>query len=237
MAEQEAIDDGQRLRIPITKGKDFIDIDTRPIEEGGDLTPEVYREAMIQGLKVILNRGMAKVTKESFAGKDGKVDEEGMKAAAMKIAEKTFKDMRENAIRFTGGKVKKEISGEVMVEAMKLARGFVKQFIKDEGKKISHVDAKEITKAAKALLADSPELVEQAKATVAARKAAAAEGLGGKPIDVKKFAAMVPIDEKKKAKQEKEAAERKAASSATKAGKVAKRPPAKPKAEVHAAAH
>lgn len=227
---------GTKLQIPITKGKGYIEIDTDSVEEGGDLTPEVYREAMVQGLKVILNRGMTKVTKESFTNAQGVVDEEGMKAEAMKIAEKTFKSMRDNSIRFTGGgKVKKEISGEVMVEAMRVARGFVKQFLKDEGKKISHVDPKEITKAAKVLVGENPEIVEQAKATVEARKAAAAEGLSGKPIDAKKFAAMVPINETKKAKADAEKAERAAASSAKKAGRVAKRkPPTKPKAEVHA---
>ena len=223
---------GTKLQIPITKAKGFVEVDTDSVEEGGDLTAEVFREAMIQGLKVILNRGMTKVTKESFTNAAGVYDEEAMKAAAMKIANKTFQAMRDNSIRFTGGKVKKEISGEVMTEAMRLARGFVKQFLKDSGKKISHVDPKEITKAAKALLGDNPELIEQAKATVAARKAAAAEGLGGKPIDASKFANMVPVDEKKKAKAEKEKAERQAASSAAKAGKTAKR--AKPQAQAQA---
>lgn len=226
---------GTKLEIPITKASDkdapyFILVDTDSVEEGGDLTPDVYKEALIQGLKVILNRGMTKVTKEMYEG-----DTPKMREAAKEIANKTFKAMRDNSIRFTGGgKAKKEITGEVMTEAMRVARGYVKQFLKDEGKKISHVDPKEITKAAKALIGDNPELVEQAKATVAARKAAAAEGLAGKPIDTKKFAAMVPIDEKKKAKADAEKAERAAASSATKAGKVAKRKtPAKPPA--HAA--
>lgn len=226
---------GTKLQIPITKAgtKDepyFIEVDTDSVEEGGDLTPDVYREALIQGLKVVLNRGMTKVTKEMYEN-----DLPKMREAAKEIAGKTFKAMRENSIRFTGGaKAKKEVTGEVMTEAMRIARGYVKQFLKDEGKKISHVDPKEITKAAKALLADNPELVQQAKAAVEARKAATAEGLAGKPIDTKKFAAMVPVNEKKKAKAEADAAERKAASSATKAGKIAKRPKAKPTVQANA---
>ena len=212
---------GTKLEIPITKAGAVITVDTDSVDDGGDLTPEVYREALVQGLKVILNRGMAKTTKESFT-KGGVVDEAGMKAAAMKIAEDTFKKMRDNSIRFTGTKAKKEITGEVMTEAMKVARGYVKQFLKDEGKKLSHVDAKEITKAAKALLEENPELVQEAKATVEARKAAATTGIKGKAINVKAIAESVPINEKKKAEAEKEAAAKKAATSAAKAGKVQK---------------
>lgn len=223
------------LEIQITKGKGVIQVNTNGLEEGGDLTPEVYREAMIQGLKVILNRGMSKITKEGFTDNAGNLDEEGMKAAAMAIAAKTFQDMKENAIRFTGGKVKKEVTGEVMTEAMRVARAYVKQFIKDSGRKVSHVDNKEITKAAKMLLGDNPELIEEAKATVEARKAAGAKGIKGKAINVAKLVDAVPVNEGKKAKIEKEAAERKAATSAAKAGKVAphKVIPQKPKAGLH----
>lgn len=214
---------GDKLQVPITKAGGFIEVDTDDVKDGGDLTAEVYREALMQGLKVILNRGMSKTTKESFT-KNGVVDEAGMKAAAMKIAVDTFKKMRDNSIRFTGTKAKKEITGEVMTEAMRVARGYVKQFLKDEGKKISHVDPKEITKAAKALLEENPELVQEAKATVEARKSAKEVGIKGKAINVAAIAASVSVDPKKVAKAEAEKAERAAASSAAKAGKTAKRP-------------
>lgn len=201
-----------QLQIPITKaGKSaFIAVNTDGIEQGGDLTEEVYREAMIQGLKVILNRGMSKLTKEAFKGDEAKLAE-----AAMKKAEETFRDMRENKIRFTGSKPKKEITGEVMTEAMRLARNFVKQGLKDAGQKVSHFDAKEITRVAKELLAEQPEIVEQAKATVKARKEAAEQG-----IDLKKFASKLAVNPKLVKKAEAEKAERKAASSAKKAGKT-----------------
>jgi colicin import membrane protein len=217
------------LQIPITKaGKTaFIEVNTADITEGGDMTEEVLREALVQGLKVLLNRGMSKITKESFAG-----DTEKMNAAAMKKAEQTFADMRENKIRFTGSKPKKEVTGEVMTEAMRLARNLVKQGLKDEGIKIAHVDAKEITKVAKELLAERTELIEQAKATVAARKSAAEQG-----IDLKGFAKKVAVNPKKKAAAEAEAAEKKAASSAAKAGKVAVRAKAKPGREAQATQH
>ena len=66
------------LQIPITKAgkKAFVTVNTDTIEAGGDLTDEVFNEIMVQGLKVLLNRGMSKITKESFAG-----DTEKMNAA------------------------------------------------------------------------------------------------------------------------------------------------------------
>ena len=215
------------LQIPITKaGKAaFITVNTDGVEQGGDLTEAVFREALVQGLKVILNRGMSKITKESFSG-----DTEKMNAAALKKAEQTFEDMKADKIRFTGSKPKKEITGEVMTEAMRLARNLVKQGLKDEGIKLAHVDAKEITKVAKELIAEQPGIIEQAKATVKARKEAAEQG-----IDLKKFASTIKINPKKKAAADAEAAERKAASSAKKAGKVQVR--AKPAAPATHATH
>jgi len=211
------------LQIPITKGKGFLTINTDDVEKGGDMTAEVYREALIQGLKVILNRGMSKITKESFENEGG---EEAMKAAAMKTAEKTLGAMRTNSIRFTGEKkASGKVAGEVMTEARRIARNYVKEGLKAEGEKIAHYPAKEITRAANEMIAENPEIVEEAKRIVEARKA---ETIGTGKIDLKRFAKSINKDPKLVAAAEKEKAERKAASSATKAGKVAVR--AKPKA-------
>lgn len=211
---------GEVLQIPITKGKAAIAVNLDPIEEGGDLTAEVYKEALIQGLKVILNRGMSKITKETYP------NEEEMKAAAMAKAKETFEAMRENNIRFMGAKKVKEVTGEVMTEAMAVARKHVKQYLKDNKVKISHVKASEITKHAKALLANYPEILEEAKRTVAARKEAAKSGM-----DLGGLFGNIQTDPNLVAKDEAEKAERKAASSATKAGKVAFR--AKPGQQAH----
>ncbi|MBZ5616211.1 MAG: hypothetical protein LAO23_19560 [Acidobacteriia bacterium] len=220
------------LQIPVTKGGGTITVNTADIEQGGDLTADVFREALIQGLKVILNRGMSKITKEAYTNKDGVTDEVKMKADAMAKANQTFADMRENKIRFMGEKVKTKVAGEVMTEARRIAKGYVKEGLKAAGEKIAHYDAKEITKAANLMIAENPEIVEEAQKNVDARKAEAA---GGGKIELKKFASTLKANPKLVEKAEKEKKERKAASSATKAGKVAVR--AKPKAGASATAH
>lgn len=215
---------GETVQIPITKAKSYIAVNTDGIEEGGDLTQEVYREALILGLKAILNRGTTKITKETYP------KEEEMRAAAMAQAEKMFAQMKTNDIRFVGAKKVKEVSGEVMTEAMATARKHVKQYLKDQGIKVSHVKASEITKHAKALLVTYPQIVEDAKATVKARKEAAKGGL-----DMAGVFGQIEVDPKLVAKSEQEKAERKAAGSAAKAGKVAFR--AKPTVQPQVTAH
>lgn len=199
------------FQVPITKGGKtaFIEVNTGSADgaDPGDVTDEVMHEVILQGLKVILNRGQSKITGETYP------DEKERQEAAMAKARQTFEEMKRNEIRFMGKRPKKDVTGEVMTEAMKVARAYVKQVMKDKGIKVSHVPAKEITRVAKDLVAENPELIEQAKATVAARKEKAAA------ITIRgDLSAMV--DPKLVAKSETEKAERKAASSAKKAGKV-----------------
>src|ERR1700732_2436847 len=220
----------RELRIPITKGAGEIVVNLADPEQGGDLTAEVYREALIQGLKVILNRGMTKITKEAYTTKDGVLDEAKMHADAMKKAMETLGDMRTNEIRFTGeAKASKKVAGEVMTAARQIARNYIKAGLKADGKKISHIPAKEITRAANELIAENPEIVAEAQKLVDERKASAKEG--GK-INLKKFTSSLVADPKKVAADEREKKEKKAKLSAAKAGKVTVK--AKPKAEAHA---
>lgn len=210
-------------QIPITKGKGTIAVNTDPLSEGGDLTDEVLQEVIMQGLKVVLNRGMTKITKETYP------EEEEMKAAAMAKAQQTFQDMRDNKIRFMGGKVKtKEITGEVMTEAMRLARVYVKQGLKDQGEKLSHYKASEITRLAKELLAAYPSVIEEAKESVQVRKAAKEK----RGIDLAALVSHIAPDPELVKKAEREKAERKSQASAAKAGKVVHR--AKPVPGIHA---
>lgn len=198
------------LQVPISKGGKtaYIEVNTASIDEGGDITDEVMKEAVLQGLKVILNRGTTKITSTTYP------EEAERQAAAVAMAQKQFEAMKRNEIKFTGKRPKKEITGEVMTEAMRLARAFVKQKLKDDGVKLAHVKAKDITAVAKDIVADNPELVEQAKATVTARKEKAA-GINVK-VDLKGL-----IDSKLVAKEEEETQKRKASLSAAKAGKIA----------------
>lgn len=149
------------LNVPITKGKGSVAIDTAQIPQ------EVYEEALLQGLKVLLNRGMSKITKAELG------DDDTVKKEAMLKAEKNAEDVLAGKIKFTGRKATTKASGAVMTEARRLARNLVKDAMKAHGIKISHVEASEITKAANAILADAtegPSLIAMATANLAERE-------------------------------------------------------------------
>lgn len=145
--------------IGVTKSKGTVDIDTAALPD------EVYREMCIQGLKVLVNRGMSKITKASTK------DEAELKTLAQDQAEKNVEAMKSGKIKFSAGVKAKKASGKVMTEAMRLARGIVKDEIKRSGGKVSHYEASEITKAAKAYLEADPAILAQAEKNLAEREA------------------------------------------------------------------
>jgi hypothetical protein len=191
------------LQVPVTKGKGFIDIETNDIPEA------VYAEALLQGLKVLLNRGASKITKENHP------DEKVLREEAMLQAEKQKQQIMDGTIKLTGSKAKSKESGVVMTEARRLAKNLVKDMMKEKGIKISHVDAKDITAAANELLGEMPELIETAKANIAAREAIPVAG----KIDI---SAIIKVNPNKVAKAEAEKAEKRknAPLSAKQAGKT-----------------
>lgn len=193
------------LMVPVTKAKGMIEVNT------GMLPEHVYREIIIQGTKVLLNRGMTKLTKEAYP------DPDLLKAAAMEKAEETLQNMYDGKIRIMGGAKSDKVPREVMTEARRIARALVKDGLKRAGVKISYVESSEITKAANVLLADQPQILEQAKEEVERRQKAASKV----QIDVKS----IPISEKRKAAAEAVAAQKKADKtiSAAKTGKIATR--------------
>jgi hypothetical protein len=197
------------MTVPIVKGKQSMEIDTEALPD------DVYREALLQGLKVLLNRGMSKVTKTAFPEEKALADE------AKSIAEKNYEAMKAGKIKFSGAKAK-SVGGAVMTEARRLAKALVKDAMKAAGIKISHVDASEITKAANALIEQDPSIVEQAKANLEER---AKQPVA---IDVTK---LISINPEKVAKAEAKKTSTKAAGqlSAKQAGKLkvrAKKPAA-----------
>lgn len=147
------------LSVPITKGKGVIDIDTDALPD------DVFAEAMLQGLKVLLNRGASKITKEAYP------NEEEMKAAAMAKANEQLELVKTSKIKFSGKAKASKASGAVMTEARRLARNLIKDELKAAKIKISTVDAKEITKAANDLLAGAQgeALIAKAKENLEAR--------------------------------------------------------------------
>lgn len=192
------------IKVPVTKGKSTLDVFISKLPDA------VYREMCVQGLKVILNRSMTKVTKETYPNPDE------LKAAAMAQAEKTLAACYEGKIRIMGAKADK-VSGAVMTEARRLARNLVKDELKKAGVKISYVEASEITKAANAYIIADPSILKMAEESIKARE----EKASGMRSALAGIITAVPQSEKKKAKAEADKAKAKEVLSKTQAGKVA----------------
>lgn len=177
------------MQVAVTKSKGFVEIDTEQLPD------DVYAEALLQGLKVLLNRGMSKITKAELGSEDT------VKAEAQVKAEKNKEAILKGDIKFTGGKAKKA-SGVVMTEARRLAKNLVKDEMKRAGIKVSHVEAKEITKAANAYL-DSTEgagLIAKAEANIAEREKVNVAGVIDIKALIKESPALVAKAEARKAK-------------------------------------
>lgn len=202
------------LSVPITKGKGAIDVDTSAIPE------DVYAEALLQGLKVLLNRGASKITKETYP------EAVELQAAAMAKAQDQLALVLDSKIKFTGSKASNKASGEVMTEARRLAKNIIKDEMKRAGIKISHVEPKEITAAANELLKADPSLIETAKANLEARKATPVSDKISIKSLIKESPALIAKAEEKKAKA------KAGTLSKTQAGKV--KPRQKPSAGANA---
>lgn len=202
------------ISFALKNGAGVVEVDTSKLPDA------VYREALMQGLKTIAERGMSKHTKAQYP------DDAERKAAIKAKAEANIVDMYAGDIKITGVTKAKKASGAVMTEAMRLARNLVKDAMKANSIKISHVKASEITAAAKALLEQDSSIITTAEANLAAREASPAK------IDITK---LIKTDPVLVAKAEAKAAEAKANKpmSAKQAGKVAPRVKAK-KPELHA---
>ncbi len=153
------------LRIPVTKAKgEFVEVDT-------DATPEeVYQYIVMLGYKTLVNRGTTKITKELYS------DPDELKVAALDKAKEQVEAIHSGKIRIVGAAPKSKTAGAIMTRARQLARQLVKDVMKREGIKVSHVKASEITKAANAVLAtgddDAQRLIAQAEAEFAASQQA-----------------------------------------------------------------
>jgi hypothetical protein len=192
------------IAIPLKNGAGSVDVDTAKLPD------DVYREALLQGLKVIAERAMSKITKEAYP------DEAERKAAIKAKAQANVDDMYLGKVKITGQATVKKASGAVMIEAMRLARNLIKDTMKENKIKISTVKASDITAAAKQLIANDPSIVTTAEANLAARAAT--------PIKID-IMALVHADPELVAKAEAKAAKAKAEKplSKTQAGKVAPR--------------
>lgn len=192
------------INVPITKAGAKLAVET------DDLPEDMYAMALAEGLKVLLNSRMSKITTKGLEGDDlakAKTDAlaRGQENLDKLVAGKFVK--RGAATDSTGGKV----PGVVMTEALRLAKAKVKDAIRAAGMRVSHVEASEITKAAKEFIAADPSYIDTAKANIEARTA--------KPVAVD-ISKLIHESPKLVAKSEKAKAERKTTLSATQAGKT-----------------
>lgn len=203
------------VAIALKNAAGTIEVDTAKLPD------DVYREALMQGLKVIAERGMSKMTKEAYPVEDER------KAAIKAKAEANVQDMYAGKVKITGAKSVKKASGAVMTEAMRLARNLIKDAMKANKIKISTVKASEITKAAKAYIESNPSIITTAEANLKAREETPMT------LDIK---SLIKVDPELVRKDEEKKAKAKADKplSAKQAGKVAPRAKARPSAQVQA---
>lgn len=192
------------IEFALKNGAGMVQVDTAKLPD------DVYREALMQGLKAVAERAMSKITKEAYP------EEDQRKAAIKAKAEANIQDMYDGKTKITGKPSAKKVSGAVKTEAMRLARNLVKDAIKSAKGKISHYKASEITAAAKDLLNEDPSIITQAEANLNARAAT--------PVKIN-IMALIKEDPTLVAKEEAKRAKERANKplSAKQAGKVAPR--------------
>jgi len=183
------------LQVPITKAGKKLAVDTESIPQ------EMFDGIFAEGIKVYLNAKATKIHTKDLEGSDL----EEAQAAAMEQAQKNLVAIYEGKFRKgrATGMVKdgKKVPGKVMTEAMRLARNTVKDALREADIRISHVEASEITRAARELVENNEDYVLQAEKNLEER--------ASKPI-AKDIAAMVKVSPKLVAKAEKVKADKKA---------------------------
>ena len=194
------------INVPITKAKSSIAVDVDTIDIA------VYESALSEGLKVLVNGGMTKITKENIP------DEEARKVEAQRIAEERVQAMIDGSFKTSkrAAAAGKGPSAQVLTEARRLARILVKEALKAKGLKVTHYTSSEITQAANEIIAADPSIIDTATKNLEARSMPAKPTID--PTDHMK------ADPKLVAAEEAKKAERKAGPlSKTQAGKVAPR--------------
>lgn len=211
VGDANAIDPKDLYVVEIAKAAAVYNIDS------SKLSDELYREAVRLGLKAMMERGLAKHTKNNTSSA------EDLAAKTKALSDANYSALLDGSYALTAkkGAKKSTMSTEVRTEAMRIAKNIVKDKIKASKQKISHFKPSDITAAAKQVLEAMPQIVDQAKANIAAR--GTVDGVA--TLDISK---LIHADEKQVAKVEKERAERKADRqlSAKQAGKV--KPRSKP---------
>ena len=177
----------------ISKAKASLDVDISKLPD------DVYNEVLQKGLQSVLGRGMGEIKVGALEG----AELEKAQEAALEVAAANLEKCYAGEIRFMAAK-KTKVKGKERTEAMRIAKQIVKDQMKAEGLKISHYSAKEITAAAEQVLADNPEILEQAKENLARIEKERSSKVkinlkSTMKTDPKKVAAAKEASEKKKA--------------------------------------
>lgn len=193
------------FKVPVVKSKGSVDIDYDSIPN------DMLRAVIEAGLKVVLNGGTSKITKSTYP------DEAELRAAAQAKAEERGAELLAGTLKTAKSKAAGKTPAKVLTEARRLAKAYVKDQMREQGLKISHYDAKEITAAANNYLEDNPELIVMAEANLKAREET--------PIATKlDLSALMKVNPDK-VKKATEANEKKKVLSAKQAGLIAKSKP------------
>ena len=132
----------QVVHVPISKAKTTLEVSIE------DIPAEDWAEVILQGLKVVLNRGASKVTKAAHKG-----DVEAMKTDALRVANKQLEMLYAGEIKKSApGKASTKTPYKVRLEAMRLAKVFVNEELKRQGLKPAHYETKDKTAMAAAYL-------------------------------------------------------------------------------------
>lgn len=152
MAEDEVqATEATPIHVPIPKAGVGVTFEIDPnVVMDASFPEDVLREILMQGLKVLINRGQTKLP-STKGMKPGAQKEQAVKDILAAV-EKQWQNCLEGKVRITGGKTKKA-TGAIKVEAMRIARQRIKDSLKAKGKKLSYYTAKEITQAAERYLA------------------------------------------------------------------------------------
>jgi len=164
MAEAEQQPTTNLVSVHIAKGKGSLDVDISKLPD------DVYNEVIQKGLQSVLGRGMTEIKTAGLEGTELVKAQE----SAMEIAQANLAKCYSGEIRLMATK-RTKVKGKERTEALRIAKQIVKDQMKAEGLKVSHYSAKEITLAAEEVLADNPQILEEAKSAIAKREKEAKE--------------------------------------------------------------
>lgn len=153
------------------------DTDTITIAGHAFTVPTRYAEGheLTAGEASALNQTYHENLRNNFAKKVKDGTEANVGVEVLQSQLDTYAAEYEFGVRTGGGGAPRD---PVMSEAMNIAKGIIRQALKKKGKKITEVDPKAITEAAKTLIGRDAAIMETARARVAEAQAAAQEDIG-----------------------------------------------------------